>query len=282
MNLRQNGDIRAFKANWVGRAETKNNYFSRRKPLTQIQLAFQQHWSFIREVIGIPKKGKSLEVGCGRGSISSFFAEAGYRVTLFDLSSEVLETAKEIYAKNNHLNRAEFVAGNALKMPFQDNTFDVVISIGLLEHFRSMHQLLSEQVRVLKPGGVFIAYVVPKKKSVQTFFQPINNLLKTWLPSEGAGLPKKHTLFRTTYGSEFYKRHLRKLPVRHIQSCGVYPFPAISPSPRFPFTLLPPAYEKALTEVYDGLLRERARQNPHPWACSESWGQTFFLWAKKR
>lgn len=278
---KKSGDMAAFSTSWKSRQETQNNYFVRGRPQNQIQLAFRQHWLFLKDVIGVPSKGKSLEVGCGRGSISSYFAENGYKVSLLDLSPDVIEVAKQIYKTNKHDSRAEFVVGDALNMPFPDGTFDVVTSIGLLEHFADVKKLLSEQVRILKKGGYFTAYVVPQKKCVNDFFAPINALMKELIPTP-AKASKKSKLFRTTYDSAFYKKVLKALPVKNIQSSGVYPFPAISPSPDFPFTLMPPKYEKALTETYENLLAERAKGGKNPWACSEEWGPTFFLWARKK
>ncbi len=55
-----------------------------------------------------------------------------------------------------------FVAGDAAALSFPDETFDVVFSQGLLEHFRDPLPLLREQVRVLKPTGSLIVDVPQK------------------------------------------------------------------------------------------------------------------------
>lgn len=94
---------------------------------------------------------KILEVGCGRGSISSYFADQGYQCHLLDYSPEIFDIARDIFEKNRHWGR--YVQGDARSLPYVDDTFDIVVSIGLLEHFESVEQLLAEQVRVLSPRG---------------------------------------------------------------------------------------------------------------------------------
>ena len=54
--------------------------------------------------------------------------------------------------------------GNALQLPFDEGNFDIVFSIGLLEHFDDINKPISEQIRVLSNGGLWIGYIVPDLK----------------------------------------------------------------------------------------------------------------------
>ncbi len=282
--MSKHGDVANFENNWVKRQEKLGNWFCKAEPENQIQFAFQQHWFFIQQVIDIPAQGKVLEVGCGRGSISSFFAENGYQVSLLDISASIIKDAQKIFENNGHAEKAEFVVGDANKLPYPDNVFDVTISIGLLEHFDNVDTVIAEQIRVLKPGGVFIAYVVPKKWSIQNIFNPFNSLLKLLVTLVGRNSQKgnKAALFRTRHGSEYYEAVLRKIGQTDVHSSGVYPFPAISHSPDFPFSLMPYPFERMLVLIFRGLSYLRRRKNKHAWACSEKLGQTFFVWCRKQ
>lgn len=278
----QQDNIRRFAANWKKRQSKKANWFCKGKPQNQIQLAFAQHFSFLKEVIKIPSAGHCLEVGAGRGSLSSFFAEKGYKVTLVDIVPEVLDDAKEIFKANRHGHLATFVTADAHQLPFEDGRFDIITSIGLLEHFENPTKIIEEQIRVLKKSGVFTAYVVPEKMSAQNVFKPINQLLKK--SPLGLNPQKKNTkklLYRNDYGSGYYVNILKRNGLKGVNASGVYPFPAISFSPEFPFTLMPPAFERTLVEVYEGLLAQRRKEGSHPWACVEEWGQAFFVWGRK-
>lgn len=132
-----------FDDNWKRCPEARYNHWVRGRPSNQIQLAFRQHWKLFQEMMAGEDAGRCLEVGCGRGSISSYFADHGFDCFLLDSSKTVLETAQAIFGRNGH--RATFVHGDALDIPFEADSFDVVVSIGLLEHFEDVERLLAEQ-----------------------------------------------------------------------------------------------------------------------------------------
>jgi len=225
-----------------------------------------------------------LEVGCGRGTISSYFAEKGFDCTLLDYSADVLNTAKIIFANNGH--QAKFVHGDALEMPFDSNSFDVVVSIGLLEHFEEIEKLVFEQFRVLKRGGMFLGYIVPERPfNIQRYFNWLNktlSLLNRIFGQRNKDYTQKVDIYRSDYGSERYLPAIRSLPVTDIQVYGVYPLPMISHSPGFPFSLLPSPVEKGLTRLFETVLAARKfiyRKNP--WLCDEKIGQAFLVVFKK-
>lgn len=278
------GSIAEFDKNWRIRPETVRNFWRRGAPQNQIELAFRCHWDFINEVVGLPKKGKVLDVGAGRGSMSSFFVEAGYEVTLLDSSEKVLNAAKKIFEENHH--EAEFECADGVKMPFEENSFAVVVSMGLLEHFKNIAEPIREQLRILRPGGVFVAYVIPgRTDNVQSLFKPLNSALKKLAPLfELGGKSPKKRVFRNDYNSETYVRYLKRLGgVNNVEASGVYPLPEISYSPEFPFSFMPVFIERILVKVYMNILkwrRDAYRQNP--WICDEKLGQGFMVWCKKK
>ena len=277
------GDIGNFRKNWKIQQHSLNNWFYRGKPKNQIEYAFGQHWSFLRDVVKVPQQGKCLEVGCGRGSLSAFFAEIGYQVTLVDLSQEVMTNTKKIFKKLKLDQHAEFYVLDANALNFQDSLFDLIISVGLLEHFENPQNIIAEQVRVLKKGGIFTAYVVPEKWSVQNIFQPVNSMLSKMrnIFAPGVRLKRKAPLFRTTFDISYYVDILRNLKLKKIGACGVYPYPAISFSPVFPFTLMPSYFEKMLVRVFQQFDEYKVKKGHHPWVCEESWGQGFYIWGQK-
>jgi ubiquinone/menaquinone biosynthesis C-methylase UbiE len=276
------GSVEEFDRNWNRREETLYNHWTAGEPVNQIQLAFRSHWKLFQELMGPNFKGRRvLEVGCGRASISSYFAQNGFDVTCLDLSEKVLQVAEEIYKKNNL--KAKFVQGNALDLAFPDGSFDVNVSIGLLEHFEDLEKLLSEQVRVLAPGGLFLGYVVPENKTnIQKDYEWVNEIIRLYTKEERKNAPVKDDIFRSDYLSEPYLKVLKKLPIKDVQASGVYPLPMISPSPEFPFTLMPPAQEKVLVDQFTKILAERARTTgKNGWLCDETYGQAFLIWGRK-
>lgn len=105
----------------------------------------------------IPRESRDiLDICCGTGDIAmgigSSLKEA--RITALDFSSSMLEVAEK-KARTAHLKNLNFVLGDALNLPFKDNTFDTItISFGL-RNTSDYKRVLEEIRRVLKPGGYF-------------------------------------------------------------------------------------------------------------------------------
>jgi ubiquinone/menaquinone biosynthesis C-methylase UbiE len=115
---------------------------------------------------------RALEVGCGSGGVSLFFHNTrDWDVSLVDLSDEALTFARRNFSAHARkpAARAAFVKADALTLPYGTESFDVVMSFGLLEHFSDIEQPIAEQMRVLKKGGLFWADLVPRRFSVETF-----------------------------------------------------------------------------------------------------------------
>ncbi len=92
-----------------------------------------------------------LEVGVGMGADYLEWLKAGAQATGVDLSSTSLERAKRRsemagYAPDLRVSDAE-------RLPFPDNTFDIVYSYGVMHHSPDTPQCIREACRVLKPGG---------------------------------------------------------------------------------------------------------------------------------
>ncbi len=92
-----------------------------------------------------------LEIGGGIGTDLSQFARHGARVTDLDLSAGHLALAQENFARRGLQGR--FIHHDAESLPFDDNTFDVVYSNGVLHHTPNTRHVVEEIRRVLKPGG---------------------------------------------------------------------------------------------------------------------------------
>jgi len=229
--------------------------------------------------MGNQKNGLVLEVGCGRGSISSYFADNGFDVFLLDYSEIVLINAKDIFNNNHH--KGSFICGDALSLPLKDNQFDIVVSIGLLEHFIDIKRLIKEQIRILKPEGLFLGYIVPENRNnIQKYFNWINRILKNinYLNNKKIKQVNKSNIFRSDYFSKDYLEAIKNQNIKEIEIIGVYPLPLLSHSPEFPFSLMPRTLEFILTKMFNFVLLIRKIVYKHnPWICDESIGQAFLL-----
>ena len=94
---------------------------------------------------------KVLEIGCGMGTDGAQFAKAGADYTGVDLTEAAIELACKRFALS-HLN-GEFRVSDAENLDFDDESFDLVYSHGVLHHTPDIAAAVSEIHRVLKPRG---------------------------------------------------------------------------------------------------------------------------------
>ena len=279
------GDSASFDTNWKNREESLHTHWTRGKVENQIQLAFRNHWTLFSEIMkNTPEysKGKRvLEIGCGRGSLSCYFSDSGYDCTLLDLSESVLDVAKDIFDKNKL--KAKFIVGDANNLEIPNNSFDVIYSIGLLEHFDDVRTTISEQMRVLDTGGIWFGYIVPKYvDNVQKDYEWINDILKGYYQKNKDVNKNKESVYRSDLGSESYIPILEESGLKNIQVSGVYPLPMISHSIDFPFSLMPVDSEKSLVNYFEEKLKEiEIKTGEHPWLCKEGSGNAFLIWGVK-
>ena len=282
--VKYTGTNEEWNKNWQLRKEAFYTHWTKGDPENQIQLAFRNHWNLFSTFMDSPffNQGKRvLEVGAGRGSLSSYFSEAGFDCTLLDLSPDVIEIAKKIFSNNNLL--AEFLVGDAYDLDLEDNSFDLVFSIGVFEHFEDIATPIKEQIRILDKGGLFIAYIVPEyQDNVQKNFHWVNDILKGYVNSNNTNTKQsdKHEVYRSDRGSEKYIPVLEEFGLKNISSSGTYPVPMISHSINFPFSLMPPESEKSFVKYLESILKSNT-DFPHPWMCNEGEGNAFVVWGYK-
>jgi len=192
----------------------------------------------LEKIFPEPEGCKTLEAGCGSAIISTFMARRGYKTVMLDFSSEALRVARNNFEKE-HLNGL-FAIGDVETIPFKDNYFDIVMSHGLLEHFEDIRPVVSEMVRVLKPGGMFFADLAPKRFSVDTIGRIISFFLKFGFHLAKLDFDKAkkdYKIFRPGYyenslSAREYKKIMEEEGLINVKIIGDRPFPALSLTPK--------------------------------------------------
>ncbi|MGI6486052.1 MAG: class I SAM-dependent methyltransferase [Tepidanaerobacteraceae bacterium] len=111
--------------------------------IVQTQLAFS---------LFKPKKGMHvLDVGCGTGNFSLKLARMGLKVTGIDISDNMLKVAENKARAEGLI--IDFINMDAHDMKFEDNSFDAVISMAVIEFICEPEKTLKEMFRVVKKGG---------------------------------------------------------------------------------------------------------------------------------
>ena len=94
-----------------------------------------------------------LDLGCGEGYGTKILKRAGAsKIIGVDINKEVIKQAKKNYSSKSVF----FQEGDAQGLEFKDKSFDLVISLELIEHLQNYKKYLKEVKRVLKTKGVFI------------------------------------------------------------------------------------------------------------------------------
>lgn len=99
-------------------------------------------------------KGKNvLDLACGEGYGSDLLLKSGAKkVVGVDISTETVNHAKNKYKSKN----LSFIQSDAVSLPFEDKTFDIVVSFETIEHLKDQDKFISEIKRVLTKNGLAI------------------------------------------------------------------------------------------------------------------------------
>jgi SAM-dependent methyltransferase len=112
----------------------------------------------VLERLGLPLAGSVLDAGTGIGEIAGRLAAEwrSLRVTGLDLFEGHLDRARKAFPSEKFPNLT-FVRGDARTLPWPEETFGAVLVRHVLHALHDGDRLLSESMRVLKPGGLFYA-----------------------------------------------------------------------------------------------------------------------------
>ena len=105
--------------------------------------------------LSLPNGAHVLDLGAGTGALSAAVLEAypTSRVVASDLTWEMLDVGKQAW---NFPRQIYWVNNDALALPFPAESFDAVVSGFLLRNVADIGIALKEQMRVLRPGGLFV------------------------------------------------------------------------------------------------------------------------------
>jgi ubiquinone/menaquinone biosynthesis C-methylase UbiE len=105
---------------------------------------------FLAQIDLLRTEDRILEIGCGIGTVVHELSKKGHDIIGIDISSEAIEYGRNKYGDI----RLEVHAAETL--PYEDESFEVVLSFDLFEHIAEIDKHISEVRRVLRPGGYYL------------------------------------------------------------------------------------------------------------------------------
>ena len=149
-------------------------YYDEMNEIMSMHMVQKWHRFMMKKAGDIHGK-KCIDVGTGTGEIAFHVARTageGSTVVGLDLTPAMLELAKKKEPEMNLPVKIDWVQGDALKLPYEDNSFDLVTSGYMLRNVTNILGAVSEMHRVLAPGGKVIVAELskPKNKVMLAFY----------------------------------------------------------------------------------------------------------------
>lgn len=198
--------------------------------------------------------GSYLELGAGRGTTSMYLASRGCDVTMLDLSVAGFRVAEANFRREG-LPAPKLVQADARDTRLAAESYDCVFHIGLLEHFEAPHPLLVEAVRLLRPGGLQFAVIMPERSAHIRFLTLA--LLRPWalgrelMPATVRRRMRARTspvacrmapMLRTGYTRADYLAMLKGLPVEDVGCVPYNPYHPVYRSDAWEAAITIPLY----------------------------------------
>mgnify|MGYP002624936234 FL=1 len=116
--------------------------------------------------------GHALNLGTGEGDYDPMIAAHCEQLVSCDINAQDVDFAKSL---NQQVKNLRYRVENALDLSFPDNSFDLIVSVDVIEHVGQPQRMLEEVARVLKPGGR--ALITFPCSDFPFTYDPVNKIL---------------------------------------------------------------------------------------------------------
>jgi ubiquinone/menaquinone biosynthesis C-methylase UbiE len=157
--------------------------------------------------------GSILEVAPGPGFLAIELAKLGdYQVVGLDISKTFVELATENARKAGV--QIAFQLGNAAAMPFDPDSFDLIVCRAAFKNFSEPVRALTEMYRVLKPGGKAFIFDLRPDASPADIAAAVDGMKLGWLNALITRLTFKHMLLKRAHSKESFRQMAAQTPFK--------------------------------------------------------------------
>lgn len=214
----------------------------------QEEVFVKAHSDLLKEIFGDAPGTLIANFGCGKGTHSFPMEVRGFRVVNADYSPEALVLTRQLYEQ--HGLKPMLVRCDILHLPFRDESFDITMNFGVMEHFHDIEPPYREMCRTLKEGGVFHSEIVTKRPSILSLevfasaaaYAVYNLCLLRWnkLRPLSRSSHMGEDFYENSYPLRHYEQVIERCGVRGLRSFGIRPYPGMA---------IPPWMDRAYARV---------------------------------
>jgi SAM-dependent methyltransferase len=142
-------------------------------------VVFQERLRILLELVGkiaLPRQARVLEIGCGAGYATVAMARLGYFVDAIDAARAMVDLTRNRTINSGLQSRVRGSVADVSSLSFPDETFGLVVAMGVLGWVPSMTKAMQEICRVLRPGG-YLILGVENRWGLRQFLDPFENPL---------------------------------------------------------------------------------------------------------
>lgn len=179
--------------------------------------------SYVDE-LSLPRTARVLEIGCGAGFMAVALARRGFAVEAVDHAPAMIELT-QIHAKQTGTaNRIRASIEDVHELRFEDESFDLIVALGVLHWLHHLRKAMIEIVRVLKPGG-YVVLNIPRSHaflnplSVPAFESILDRVKRKFV--KPALRNKRNVILRHTYLPKEFNQYLSAVNLTIIKSTNV-------------------------------------------------------------
>ena len=121
--------------------------------------------------LSLPRTAHVLEIGCGAGFMTAALAKRGFFIEGIDHAQAMVDLTNEHARQTGLLDKIRACTGDIHELSYKDQTFDLIIALGVIPWLHDFKKALTEIIRVTKPGG-FIVLTIDNALRATTLLDP--------------------------------------------------------------------------------------------------------------
>jgi len=121
---------------------------------------------FVVRMLDLKSDSIFIDIGCGGGN---FVSEMSKRCVSIGL--DIIPEIKSLSFVQKKRKNLHIIRGDALRIPFKDNTVDAILLGGTLQAIKQEHLLLNECHRILRNNGLLVIYIVTQRKGIKSMYK---------------------------------------------------------------------------------------------------------------